>query len=837
MRVCIHRGTQEIGGTCIEIEAQGKRIVLDLGLPLDFDDRGEEKRESLLPFVQGFREDDADLLAVLISHPHPDHYGLSDLLPTGVPIGIGAAAQRIIQAASDFVPGRVSQFKNTIILRDRESLTIGPFVVTPFLVDHSAFDSYAFLLEACDRKLFYSADFRSHGRKSALFERFVKTPPIGVDMLLMEGSSIGRLDPDKQFPTESELETSLTKHFNETKGMVLMFASAQNIDRVVTIFRACKRTGRQLIIDGYASAILAATENSSIPQGSWKNVRMFLPEWERRLIKQKKLFHIIDPCKKNRIYPDHLALEASKSVLLFRPSMIKDLEETNCLEGASVVYSLWNGYLKTERFKPFVEWLKRTGISLTEIHTSGHASTQDLRKLSDALNPKILVPIHTFNRDKYPDLFPNVEIHDDGEWFDVGHSDCKEDMTTPIRYYFAYGSNMNPIRFKERIGQYISANKATLLGFTLTFNKLAKNKSGVGYANINPDQKSIVEGVLYELIDANQKDGDDGWVESKMVKMDTFEGCPEHYSRKSVHVITADGVKVKAWTYIANPFSIREGLSPESQYIHHLLNGREFLSSEYINRLRSTKRAELAYTFELVERDFDKSLNDRITWAFNVSKKLFETLKLLSSGNYPQPYFKESDLIKLCNSLVADQCDSDQYLAGSWAIFLDPNMPSDARVDFIYLPTYMAIGILTYAYKLIPEIEKVVPRFWIAMRLGYLFASLRGLQGHGIYDDIGEGEIHALGTIGILKMGGIFDFLAKHKSFSPELMRVIYENGHGFLFTKRLILPMRQDNLNSQENKSRQDGLSLEAVKELNELFSDKLEPNWPEDSDDGTPY
>jgi ribonuclease J len=33
MRVCIHRGAHEIGGTCIEIEAQGKRLVLDIGPP------------------------------------------------------------------------------------------------------------------------------------------------------------------------------------------------------------------------------------------------------------------------------------------------------------------------------------------------------------------------------------------------------------------------------------------------------------------------------------------------------------------------------------------------------------------------------------------------------------------------------------------------------------------------------------------------------------------------------------------------------------------------------------------------------------------------------------
>jgi archaemetzincin len=35
MRICIHRGAREIGGTCVEIESQDMRLVLDVGLPLD----------------------------------------------------------------------------------------------------------------------------------------------------------------------------------------------------------------------------------------------------------------------------------------------------------------------------------------------------------------------------------------------------------------------------------------------------------------------------------------------------------------------------------------------------------------------------------------------------------------------------------------------------------------------------------------------------------------------------------------------------------------------------------------------------------------------------------
>ena len=67
MKICIHRGTREIGGTCIELEAEGRRIALDVGLPLDAPDEGHE---SLLPAVPGFREPDDSLLGVVISHAH-----------------------------------------------------------------------------------------------------------------------------------------------------------------------------------------------------------------------------------------------------------------------------------------------------------------------------------------------------------------------------------------------------------------------------------------------------------------------------------------------------------------------------------------------------------------------------------------------------------------------------------------------------------------------------------------------------------------------------------------------------------------------------------------------
>src|SRR3954467_10917932 len=129
MKVCIHRGTQEIGGTCVEIESQGKRLVLDIGLSLDAPD---PNGIPLHP-VKGFAAPDASLLGVVISHPHQDHYGLAHRLPEETPFLIGESAERILSAAVLFTRAGL-KLKNVKHLVDRRPIVLGPFTITPFLV-------------------------------------------------------------------------------------------------------------------------------------------------------------------------------------------------------------------------------------------------------------------------------------------------------------------------------------------------------------------------------------------------------------------------------------------------------------------------------------------------------------------------------------------------------------------------------------------------------------------------------------------------------------------------------------------------------------------------------
>jgi ribonuclease J len=409
MKVCIHRGSHEIGGSCVEIMSSGETLLIDAGLPLSTD----ALSHPVVPAV-----DRRALRCILISHPHMDHYGLLPWMPN-VPVAMGAAARRILKAAQPYMGERDLKIEGPDLL-DRQPISIGPFRITPYLVDHSAYDAYSLLIEADNKRLFYSGDIRIHGRKSKLVERLLAYPPDDIDALLLEGSTLGRDHGDHSQQTENQIEDAFVEAFKETPGLALVHVSAQNMDRLVSIFRACLKTGRTLLIDLYAAEVLAATGNPKIPQSDWQNIGLCIPQRQRLQIKRNQWFEALARHSANRVFlKKHVARSPEKYVLLFRSLWMRDLVQAECLKGACLIHSQWAGYLREDRFVEVESWREAHGIQFRQIHTSGHASPGDLLRIAAAINPKKLVPIHTDNPSGYDSFGMNVVFHPDGEWWEV----------------------------------------------------------------------------------------------------------------------------------------------------------------------------------------------------------------------------------------------------------------------------------------------------------------------------------------------------------------------------------------------------------------------------------
>ena len=107
--------------------------------------------------------------------------------------------------------------------------------------------------------------------------------------------------------------------------------------------------------------------------------------------------------------------------MLFRPAMMRDLEETKCLTDARLIFSMWSGYLEYENSNPVLEWLDRHNIPLDQFHTSGHAAIIELVELRRAFAAAPVVPIGR-HPERFAVLFGKVEHRAVGEWWEVSRT-------------------------------------------------------------------------------------------------------------------------------------------------------------------------------------------------------------------------------------------------------------------------------------------------------------------------------------------------------------------------------------------------------------------------------
>jgi ribonuclease J len=424
LEVRIHRGAHEIGGNCVELRHGQDTLILDVGKPLT----ATWDAVVPLPDAIGFDDNGTRPLGVIISHGHQDHWGLAPQLPTDIPVFIGEGAADILRAAQFWGSG--VDLHEAGHLYDRAPFTLGPFTITPYLADHSAYDAFSLLVEAGGRSLFYTGDIRGHGRKVSAFERLLTDPPSPVHAILMEGTSFRILDaePDTDAAelvtlTESEVELELADTLKATSGLVVVLGSAQNIDRLVTVYRAALRSDRDLVVDLYTADIAAATGRPSIPAvgDAWPRVHVYAPLRQRVRVKESGEFDRVERVKDRRLFAEQLRERAGELVLFGAyqgeiPSLIRD----GLLTGGAVVWSMWDGYLEEPSGQRLQKVLQSANVPLIQHHTSGHATPADLVRLVEAMKPDVVVPIHTEALDVYASAVGEVvQPHADGTWWTV----------------------------------------------------------------------------------------------------------------------------------------------------------------------------------------------------------------------------------------------------------------------------------------------------------------------------------------------------------------------------------------------------------------------------------
>ena len=378
MEINIIRGQNQIGGSIIEISSKSTKIILDIGSNL-------EDKEIVVPEIDGLFKGKAKYDGVLISHYHSDHVGLATRILPEIQIYMGEKSYEIYKVSNEYM-GK-EYLKEPKIFKAEEEFFIGDIKITPYLCDHSAFDSHMFLLECEGKKILYTGDFRSNGRKS--FEPLLRKLP-KVDLLITEGTNLSNNKIGKINLTEKGLEKKGIEILEGNDRPVFVLMAATNIDRIVTFYKIANATKRLFLLDTYAG-LITDTVGGNIPNPrTFSNVRMFLTNQNK--------YKILENYPKNKI--GRKGIVNSNFMMCIRSSMKQYLEkypEGFSFEGCTLFYSMWEGYKKEKNTKEFLEFMEEKGVKIISLHTSGHADEKDFDKLIKKVEPKIIIPVHTEN--------------------------------------------------------------------------------------------------------------------------------------------------------------------------------------------------------------------------------------------------------------------------------------------------------------------------------------------------------------------------------------------------------------------------------------------------------
>lgn len=408
MNIKVYRGTHQIGGCVTEYEYQGRHLFVDYGEELP----GGPQTGDLQ--VEGLTYGDISKSALLITHYHGDHIGCIPKLPKDLPIFMGRISRDIqmelsnrLQMVDVFHRNMSERLKTVHTFEPGRPFSWGSFHIMPVTVDHSAFDAYAFKVEAGGVSAFHTGDFRTHGfrsgRLSDVIEKFVGK----VDYAVCEATNISR--PLAASQSEHDLQKEYQELFKENTGNIV-YSSSTNIDRLFGLYHAAKNAGRVFIIDEYQKKIMdIVTQRDSL----WSKSRLYqFSEHYKPFVLSvlKGEFWMNDRFKE--------LLEEKGYVLMARSNPRFDSLIKRITGEKQVYLSMWDGYVNKSKAAYNEQLAKSLGKGYLRMHTSGHCDMNSLREVFRLLHPKAIVPIHTEKPEDFAQLFGDewsVVVLNDGE--------------------------------------------------------------------------------------------------------------------------------------------------------------------------------------------------------------------------------------------------------------------------------------------------------------------------------------------------------------------------------------------------------------------------------------
>jgi len=376
-------GMGEIGKNMTLLESDGKVLVIDCGLAFPRDEM--PGIDLVLPDFSYLLSRADDVLGIVITHGHEDHFGAVPFVLRKLSVPVYATRLTLGLAKSKLDEHGLLRVADLREIDADSVLDLGPFRVRFAAVTHSVPDALAILVETPLGTIVHSGDYKfDHtpidGRITQI-DRLAALGERGTLALLADSTNV---EVEGSTASESQVGHAFHQIFAEAEGRVIMASFASHIHRIQQAVRIAHLHGRKFAVAGRSMVknvnIARNLGYLTVPEGAMirlADIDDYEP-WELLILTTGSQGEPLSALTR-MAYDDHpqVALRPGDTVVMSaKPVPGNEVSVMNTINrllksGAKVIYGASTG-----------------------VHVSGHAAREDARMLINLVKPRVFVPVH-----------------------------------------------------------------------------------------------------------------------------------------------------------------------------------------------------------------------------------------------------------------------------------------------------------------------------------------------------------------------------------------------------------------------------------------------------------
>ena len=338
----------------------------------------------VMPDIRFLENERPNILGLVVTHAHEDHFGaILDLWPKlKIPVYCTAFTAGLLETKREL---DYSSYDVPVTLfKAGDQFELGPFAIEAIAVAHSIPEPVSLAIKTPLGTVIHTGDWKIDNEPSLGAptdeKRFRELGDEGVLALVCDSTNSMR---DGVSPTEHDVLKSLTEIISNEKGRVAITTFSSNVGRIISIARAAKEAGRQVLLVGRS---IKRSVSVAEELGYLEGIDPFLNEEDYPYIPRDKIVMVLTGSQgEQRAALAKLSRDEMRSLAL--------------TAGDTVIYSSRSIPGNERSIIDTQNRLIDMGVKIITdhdalVHVSGHPRRNDLKKMYEWVRPKILVPVH-----------------------------------------------------------------------------------------------------------------------------------------------------------------------------------------------------------------------------------------------------------------------------------------------------------------------------------------------------------------------------------------------------------------------------------------------------------